>query len=245
MSRLEAVSALLWSLEDVQPSPKCSRSYDVRGEAPDSWTECENCAGKGLTQDRFGRETPCEPCGGKGRFQVDSHTGERISGEESAAPVRTRRVLCDRCAGTGVMPGRLSGETGIVRCTMCDGAGRVSVPLLPGESTSPQRVLDDGSPLQRLRSKGDWDRLEALGTPLPEQAVKLLSGPVKVPGDVLVAYRDRHRRLKLSEQARVGRVYRGGRKKRLVVEMLRNGSTVSEVAAYVGVTERQVRRLAA
>jgi hypothetical protein len=41
--------------------------------------------------------------------------------EQKQASANTRRVLCDRCAGQGVWKNE--------RCSMCDGAGKVSVPL--------------------------------------------------------------------------------------------------------------------
>ena len=175
------ILALAWSLPDVQPNAKLSKSYAVRGEAPGAWELCSSCDGSGL--DRYRR--PCHACIGAGRYRIDPITHQRVGGHDSAAAA-PRTAPCDRCAGAGVIPrlwllrtgqDRTAGEglgthpprirdrsvspthdEPLVRCPPCDGTGRRDVPRT--SNPPPTHVLDDGSALARLRALGSWGELE-------------------------------------------------------------------------------------
>lgn len=233
--------ALAWSLPDMQPGPTFQRTGAIRGESPSAWQMCNHCDGDGVVKDKFGRSEPCGECSGSGRFRVDPFTHQRVQGIDSTAPPRGRRVPCDRCGTTGVMPGRWVGEEGLVRCGGCDGAGHVTVPV---DMDSPRRVFLDGSPLGRARARGDWEALEAalgrllthnqawwrlfcrarvecLPCPEPERLVEVerwlleqLPRPLRCPADVVAAYEDRQRRQDEQLKARMERVNRAQRKLR-------------------------------
>ena len=248
--------ALAWSLPDMQPGPKTMSTGAIRGESPVLKEPCDPCDGTGWTKDRFGRAKPCENCGGGivvaedgtvtrvkglGWYHVDPFTLQRGQSADSTAPPRGRRVPCDRCGTTGVMPGRWIGEDGLVRCEGCDGAGHLTVPV---DSDSPRRVFLDGSPLGRARARGDWEplenalgrllgvsqaswrlfvraRVECLPCPEPERLAEVerwllgeLPRPLRCPADVVAAYEDRQRRADEQLKARMDRIVQGQRKAR-------------------------------
>lgn len=271
MSRVRTLHALAWSLRDVEPAPKVASSGAASGEVPNAWQLCGSCDGQGFGRDKFGRTLPCLLCGGKGRFRVDSMTGGRVATAEHSAPARTRRVLCDRCGGTGVMPGRYVGEPGMVRCDPCDGAGKVSVPAVPGQE--PAVVAFDGTARSRLRARGDWDALELAvealfdldrysgrlwvrsrvhGAAGHEPALELLDkwlldrmpDPLRVPRDVMTAFEARQERKAAQEAARLHRSGRGSKRAR-AAELLRMGYTVVDAARLAGCSVKTARRAAA
>lgn len=159
--RLEVLHALAWTLPDVQPGPVAQQAFGTAGMAADGWQLCEGCDGEGVTRDKFGRESSCSGCGGAGRYRVDSFTGLRVSAVDSDGPSRTRRLVCDRCGGSGTVPAIYLGLEGRgvpwPTCPSCDGAGSVSV---LAEQRDPVGVGFDGSELSRRRETGDWARLE-------------------------------------------------------------------------------------
>lgn len=305
----KALQALAWSLPDIQPSPTLSRSYDIRGEAPGPWQPCPDCDGQGTTQDRYRRTQPCPTCSGAGRYRIDPITLNRVAANDSHAPSRTRRALCDRCQGHGTIPATWierqhqraktrnrrvahsvsddshpARASGMARCPSCDGDGKVSVPLDTGSKTAPL-VVDDGSALARLRAQGDWDALEAAlrelatihpdqarawrrarvgGTPPHSEATDSTVRPFGVsrvvsdaevwllgrrawrcPAGVLVAFEAAGRRGVGVEGARVGRVFRGGRRDLRIRELVRSGRSIAEAAAACGVSPRTVSRVLA
>lgn len=273
MSRLRTLHALAWSLPDVEPAPKVASSGASRGEVADSWRMCDTCDGEGEVRDRFGRVSVCGSCGGKRRFRVDSMTGGRVSTAEHPAPSRTRRVLCDRCGGGGVMPGRYVGETGLVRCDMCDGSGKVSVPAV---ETEPKGKAFDGTARSRLRARGDWDALEdalgllhgaeplgwrlwmgarVYGWPVEERVEPALQAtdmwllmrlpdPLRCPRDVITAFEERKQRADQREAHRKARSGRGSKRSR-AAELLRMGYPVQEAARLAGCSVKTARRAAA
>lgn len=258
--------ALAWSLPDVQPAPKVAKSGAASGEVANAWHLCESCDGQGFGRDKFGRETACLLCSGKGRFRVDSMTGGRVSTAEHSAPARTRRVLCDRCGGSGVMPGRYVGETGMVRCDPCDGAGKVSVPAVPGQE--PAVVAFDGTARSRLRARGDWDALELaiaeLGpvrrqwievrvdgltnyltdevlAAIDQQLLERLPDPLRCPRDVMTAFEHRQERAAAREAARLAKRGRGSKRAR-AAELLRMGYSTMDAARIAGVSRQTAWR---
>lgn len=270
MSRLRSLHALAWSLPDVNPAPTMAKWGAVRGEAPSSWQMCETCDGEGVVEDKFHREGRCPECGGAGRFRVDAFTGLRVGASDSAAPVRTRRVLCDRCGGGGVMAGRLIGESGLVRCDMCDGAGKLSVPV---ESKEPSLKTFDGTPRSRLRARGDWEALEGALDWLRSQDVRYwrtwvasrvygrdgnndllaaldvflleaLPNPLRCPRDVLEAFEARHDREAIREARRIAPNGRGAKRTR-ARELLQRGYSLTEAARLAGCSVKTARRAAA
>lgn len=127
--RRKALLLLAGSRYEVYaPGPKVGRAFQ-HGKAAATVKElCLLCDGDKVTRDKFGREQTCDSCGGRGWHKVDLMVdGERGSWEEQQqASARTRRALCDHCAGSGLEnPSSSSGE----RCRYCDGAGKVSVPI--------------------------------------------------------------------------------------------------------------------
>ena len=122
--RTRALLLLAGSRYDVYaPGPKNSRTFAHGKAAPTKKELCKLCDGERVLRDKFGREQPCESCGGRGYHKVDPMLNSDASTWEAQAQTSagTRRALCDRCAGAGVWKGE--------RCGMCDGAGKVSVPI--------------------------------------------------------------------------------------------------------------------
>lgn len=178
MNPRTTLHALAWSLPDVQPTPQTTRLASTRGEAPGAWTLCQPCDGTG--HDRYRR--PCPTCHGAGRYRIDPITLQPVASHDSQTTTEPRTTTCDRCAGTGIIPKRwlkrnpgvagraehrmsadvssLSREAGMVRCPPCDGTGRRTLPRRSSTGTPPA-LLDDGTPLARLRAMGSWGELEA------------------------------------------------------------------------------------
>lgn len=259
---------LAWSLPDVQPGPSGGELRGAqRGEAPGRWQLCASCDGVGVVADKFRRSQVCGECKGLGRFEVDSFTLRRVGSVAVSAPAPTRRHLCDRCGGSGVMPGRYLGESGMVRCEGCDGEGQIGVPLSLVLSR-PAFRLDD-SPLSRLRSAGDWDVLEGLLNRMRTEShglfreyhalrvgkllddVRALESERwlldqkphwRVPAEVRTAHANAAKRAQLAERQRAGRVYRGGRRLTRARELARSGLTAAEIAASLGISVRSVSR---
>jgi hypothetical protein len=122
--RRKALLLLAGSRYDVYaPGPKVGKAFQHGKAAATVKEPCLLCDGDRVTRDKFGREQPCESCKGRGWHKVDPMLNKQAESweEQKQASANTRRVLCDRCAGQGVWKNE--------RCGMCDGAGKVSVPL--------------------------------------------------------------------------------------------------------------------
>lgn len=150
--RSTRLQALGWSLPDVTPAPAGARFADGgRGVAPTAWRVCSCDAG--VVRDRFKRETTCGLCGGAGRVKVDGYTLDQVSTATTPAPVRVRRVLCDRCGGEGFWKH--------ARCQQCSGSGELSIPdFRVPPALSRARFVDAPSEIIRLREQGSYDELE-------------------------------------------------------------------------------------
>lgn len=269
-SRLERLLALAWSLPDAIRQPVTATGtiagQQRREASPTAWALCVVCHGDRVVRDRFRREQPCGACLGAGRYRVDPYTEQPVSSAD--APIvtsRARRVTCDRCDGTGLMPGRYVGRPGMVRCECCDGVGK-----LDAAPVGDERSGQAGERLAWVMG-GDWalldravqqlDRLDRRafvaafvhGGPAGSSAMRALDrvavtlpARLRVPADVRVAYRDRARRAKLADQARGRRMGSQARRTRNLEarRLLAAGLPPVEVAARVGVSERHLRRIA-
>jgi hypothetical protein len=100
VNRLEAVVALLCSLDDWVPTPPTSTGLlversAVRGEARTAWAPCDRCSGRGtagvLRPFRNGVRVwaACRACEGEGRIRVDP----MVEGSPPRSPERDRRRL--------------------------------------------------------------------------------------------------------------------------------------------------------
>jgi hypothetical protein len=121
--RKKALLLLAGSRYDLAPGPKVGKAFQHGKAAATVKEPCLLCDGDKVTRDKFGRESTCESCKGRGWHKVDPMLNKQASSweEQKQASAGTRRVMCDRCAGFGVWKGS--------RCELCDGAGKVSVPL--------------------------------------------------------------------------------------------------------------------
>jgi hypothetical protein len=135
--RRKALLLLAGSRYDVYaPGPKVGKAFQHGKAAATVKEPCLLCDGDRVTRDKFGREQPCESCKGRGWHKVDPMLNKQAESweEQKQASANTRRVLCDRCAGQGVWKNE--------RCGMCDGAGKVSVPLERAILTDADRETD-------------------------------------------------------------------------------------------------------
>jgi hypothetical protein len=135
--RRKALLLLAGSRYDVYaPGPKVGKAFQHGKAAATVKEPCLLCDGDKVTRDKFGREQPCESCKGRGWHKVDPMLNKQAESweEQKQASANTRRVLCDRCAGQGVWKNE--------RCSMCDGAGKVSVPLERAILTDADRETD-------------------------------------------------------------------------------------------------------
>jgi len=126
VNRRERILLLASSLYDGLPAPATWRSnpLNYRSEpgrpSPSVKELCATCDGSGIVTDAFKRTQACTHCGGKGYRKIDPYTrdtGETV--DEQILKSETRRVECDRCAGSGVWKHE--------RCELCDGSGKRSV----------------------------------------------------------------------------------------------------------------------
>jgi hypothetical protein len=146
--RRKALLLLASSLHDYTAGPSTwsknpLSSRTERGkDAPTTKEPCSLCDGKGVVFDKFKREETCGECSGRGWDWIDAYTRKRVSTADAPAPAQTRRVMCDRCAGFGVWKGD--------RCELCDGAGKVSVPIV--------RDVGKADPDKSSDGLGPWDR---------------------------------------------------------------------------------------
>lgn len=134
--KILACRLLAGALFDMLHFPETStgamlRKQTLRGEAPTQWVECERCSGEG--RDRFRRT--CRDCDSAGRVKIDPYTGRVVASEQSAAPPRLDRWLCNICHGRGVEP-----KNPQVRCRACEGDGyREHPPLTAVQPADPLR----------------------------------------------------------------------------------------------------------
>jgi hypothetical protein len=125
--RKKALLLLAGSRHDLAPGPKVGQAFRHGKAAPTRKDVCLLCDGDRVVRDRFGRESACESCKGLGWHKVDPMLNKQAGSweEQKLSATGTRRVMCDRCAGAGVWKG--------ARCEMCDGSGKVSVPIVRAE----------------------------------------------------------------------------------------------------------------
>lgn len=194
MNRVDRTLVLAWSLLDLMPAPKTAtgqlRAGQRREESAHHREPCPTCSASptpGLVRDRFQRSSVCPTCGGAGRRWVDDLTGQPTNppGHEARPlelPTRiaTKRVLCDRCGGAGVH-GWSEGRA--LRCDLCDGAGRIPVPIWADDQAKTLERAGDPvlTQLERRDRAGSWHELD----------VALARLRVGYPG-LTRAYVDRH-----------------------------------------------------
>jgi hypothetical protein len=125
--RKKALLLLAGSRHDLAPGPKVGQAFRHGKAAPTRKEPCLLCDGDKVVRDKFGREAACESCKGQGWHKVDPMLNRQAGSweEQKLTAAGTRRVMCDRCAGAGVWKGE--------RCEMCDGSGKVSVPIVRAE----------------------------------------------------------------------------------------------------------------
>jgi hypothetical protein len=125
--RKKALLLLAGSRHDLAPGPKVGQAFRHGKAAPTRKEPCLLCDGDKVVRDKFGREAACESCKGQGWHKVDPMLNRQARSweEQKQATAGTRRVMCDRCAGAGVWKSE--------RCEPCDGAGKVSVPIVRAE----------------------------------------------------------------------------------------------------------------
>lgn len=157
--RLIALRQLAWSLDDLRPAVKASRTgAGSRGEAATRRQECPTCRGDRQVRDKFQRLVSCVTCEGKGWVKVDPYT-QRSDAVGWASGPPTRRVLCDACGGSGRRGAHGEG------CGRCGGSGGFSVPLVAEDDVlrgDPAVRLE--SQLERRARAGSYVELErALG----------------------------------------------------------------------------------
>lgn len=154
--RLIGLRQLAWSLDDLSPAVKGSRTgAGDRGEFASVWRECGACGGEGERPDRFGRLRFCEGCGGRGGFRVDPYTEQAsVVAWQSGPP--SRRVLCDACGGSG-----RRGAHGLT-CGRCGGSGGFSVPLVAADEDPLEREpgVRLEAALERRARAGSYTELE-------------------------------------------------------------------------------------
>lgn len=150
--RRKALLLLAGSRYEVYaPGPKAGQAFKHGKAAATRKDPCQLCDGDKVTRDRFGREQTCESCKGRGWHKVDPMIDSKAGSweEQKLAASGTRRVLCDRCAGAGVWKQE--------RCGMCDGAGKVSVPIVRPVISDADRetdvVLSEWDRMLELREK--------------------------------------------------------------------------------------------
>jgi len=232
---------------------------DGTGNTRDRWskaTVCETCGGAGRYRtDPYADGAP-----------VSGHA-------DRAAPTHaSRRVSCDRCSGQGVIPTRWlePGSQGLAACPSCDGTGGLHLPLV--ETGSGERGVQLDSVAWTIAG-GDWPALDtalermrcngrrplwrafvtayveepyetsSLSTAALNQVSELMPTRVRVPNDVIVAYRDRSTRAQAARAARSKRMGRDHRN-RDIREALRLGHSTEDVARRFALSERTIRRVA-
>lgn len=127
MNRERAVRVLLHSRNDWVPAPLTSTGSIVlrsasKGEAPSKTIPCPSCE-HSQVPGRLANLRPCRQCGGdpmtghpgRGVLDVDDYTGRQVRTEEQTG--ETPMVMCDGCGGAG--------RNGDRRCDRCRGSGRV------------------------------------------------------------------------------------------------------------------------
>ena len=127
-SRIAAVWALLRSYADWEPPVRVSVAQGAMpGEVPGITEPCPHCEGTGRVPSGRGS---CRMCKGTGKHTLDPQTRHEVTGGELPLSrigelVKRRRVLCDRCGGTGRATGR-HGD-GEPRCDHCRSTGTVEI----------------------------------------------------------------------------------------------------------------------
>lgn len=270
MNRSARLQALTWSLPDLDPAPTpdpvfSGRKASERGEAPSAWQQCPSC--RGIIA---GAQSPCRVCANKGGWYVDAYTEEKVGTDVAQAPPRSRRVPCDRCHGSGLIPGRYIGEEGLARCPSCDGTGGLDVPFRTDDATP---ILDD--PLNRMRSQGSYDELDTCLHRLRDLSVpgvraylafahdrqprsfrvfaaeclllEWMPERIRVPSSVTAAWGQRDLRRNDVGRARELRVFRSKRNPQhaRIERMFLAGNDTAHIARTVGYSERSVRRICA
>lgn len=228
--RLLALRMLAWSFYDFGPSVKgSSTGAGERGEMATAPRECAACGGEGVRRDRWGREQPCESCRGRGSVRVDPYTEKAEAAVWAGSGLRSRRVLCDACGGSGRWGAH--GDT----CSRCGGSGGFSVPFevledplrgdpslrleealesrsRAGSYSELGRALDGLLVASPARWRGFWEWMAVE----PSEGLWDVAGPswaevfllgrmpgrIRVPADVRYAWEHRHVHARQAEQAR-------------------------------------------
>jgi hypothetical protein len=194
------------------------------------------------------------------------------AGDVTLPRLTTRSVPCDRCDRTGVIPGRWVGLSGQVRCPSCDGSGSLTVPVAAEFDARRVAGSDLDSAAWRFRG-GDWDALDSSlevmrcngrrplwrafvaayveppyrpsesASVALEHVESLMPARVRVPAELVVAWRDRDQRVREQIRKRGERMGRDHRN-REIRAALRLGHSVDDVARMFAVSDRTVRRVA-
>jgi len=269
--RRDRILVLAWSLPDALRSLE-SRSSETRRLSPAVWQLCLPCDGTGATHDRWGKAALCPVCRGAGRYRSDPYAdGDPVSGLDDSIPSRvlSRPVTCDRCDGDGVIPGRYVAEPGIVACPSCEGTGKLHLPF---EQTVDLRVGSELDRLSWSFRGGDWDALDSSleamrsngrrtlwrafvgayveppyaetwdSTNALEHVEASMPHRVRVPAEIVTAYRARAERARLAGASRALRMGRDHRN-REIRAALKLGHSTEEVARQFALSERTVQRI--
>lgn len=126
--RIAATWQLLRSYADWEPPIKIAVAQGAMpGEVPGITEDCPHCQGTGHVPSGRGS---CRMCKGTGKHTLDPQTRHEVTDGELPLSrigelVKRRRVLCDRCGGTGRATGR-HGDTE-PRCPHCRATGTVEI----------------------------------------------------------------------------------------------------------------------
>lgn len=195
-SKRRSLLLILWSLDDLLPSPRGSLRTD-RGLAPVAVVACPDCSieAPGYRLDRFKRQTPCGTCGGRlagdgvrakrgrGTVKVDPMDSERLAirTDHGDAPTRPAvTVRCDACEGSGVGGAHLRNLDDPLseyrdRCQYCNGSGRRVTAKFTGTKTEREQADDPVAAMIMIRDdSGDYALVEAELAKLPKRARTLL-----------------------------------------------------------------------
>lgn len=184
--RLAATWALLRSFADWMPSARTStgmivRRSTLRGEVASAYEDCPSCGGTGKLR-RGGREIACRTCSGRGARSVDAYTRREVEPERSLEEIpyerliRYRRVVCDRCGGSGSVSASSTRDPGLrdvleldqigsrhwwrqaerERCPGCRGSGSVEIVDERATDASLRRLAADEAARAGIAASSDW-----------------------------------------------------------------------------------------